>query len=117
MNKKNILIITGIGILFTLLIITSIALVNTQKELRLLDNFVGYTIHQLSIKNYEKGYDVFDLKELVVGNEKGYCEAVEGLWNEETRECLNIHEKYCRLITGSIKIEDESGKMGNCILK
>ena len=86
------------GILLTLLIATSFTLSNAQKELRLIHNFMGYTLHQLSIKNYEKGHDAFDLKELVVGNEKGYCEAVEGFWNEETRECLNVHEKYCRLL-------------------
>lgn len=117
MNKKNILIITGFVILIVLLLGTYLALFNLQKDFRIMDNFMGYTIHVLSIKNYEKGHDAFDLKELVVGKEKGYCESVEGFWNESTRECLNIHERHCRLITGSMEINNETGKMGNCILK
>ena len=117
MNKKNILIIIGLGVLLTLLVITSFILSNTQKDLRIFNEFYGYTFHQLSIKNYQKGYDTFDIKELVVGNEKRYCEIVEGFWDKKTRECSNIDERYCKLITGSMAVDNEAGKMGNCILE
>lgn len=117
MNKKNILIILGFVILGTLFATTLFALYELQNDFIIMNNFIGYTIHLLSIKNYENGQDAFDLTELVVGKEKGYCEAVQGFWNEETRECLHIHEKHCRLITGSMTLDEQTGKLGNCILK
>lgn len=117
MNKKNISIIIGYVILSILLIITTNTLFQLQTDFRIMNNFIGYTIHVLSINNYEKGYDAFDLKELVVGKEKGFCESVDGFWNEQTRECLKINEKYCRLITGGMEINNETNEMGNCIIK
>ena len=117
MNKKNILIITSFAILIGLLIITNITLYQTQNDFKLFSNYIGYTLHVLSIKNYQDSEEQFDISELVVGNEKGFCESVEGFWVEETRECLNISERYCRMITGSMTIDQETNTMGNCILK
>lgn len=114
--KKNLLIITGFVILSALLIMTSFALFNAQKDLIIFTDFTSYTLHVLSVKNYEKGHGEFDLKELVVGNERGYCRAVGGFWDEESRECLNVDERYCRLITGSM-IVDEDDKTNKCILE
>ena len=102
-----------------LLLIISFALFNAQKELRLFSNYVGYTFHILSVKNFQnnQGAGQFDVAELVVGNEDGYCKSVDGFWVESTRECLNISERYCRMITGSMIIDEQTGKLGNCILK
>ena len=117
MNKKNILIITGFVVLSVLLIITSISLHQTQNDFRIFTNYIGYVFHVLSIKNFQDSKDHFDISELVVGKEKGFCESVDGVWVEDTRECLNISEIYCRMITGNMTVEQETNKFGNCILK
>lgn len=88
-----------------------------QKDFRLYSNYMTYTFHVLSIKNFQDNQEQFDVAELVVGNEKGYCESIEGFWNEDTRECLNVSEIHCRMITGSMINDKETGKLGNCILK
>ncbi len=119
MNRKNILIIMGFLALISLLAITSISLQNLQNDFRLFNSYVGYIFHILSVKNFQdnQGQGQFDVAELVVGNEEGFCESVEGFWAEDTRECLNITERYCRMITGSMTIDEETGKLGNCVLK
>ena len=99
------------------LIITSITLYQTQNDFRIISNHIGYVFHVLSIKNYQDSKDQLDISELVVGYEKGFCESVDGVWVEGTRECLNISEIYCRMITGSMTVEQETNKLGNCILK
>lgn len=107
----------GFVILSVLLIITAITLHHTQNDFRIFTNYIGYVFHVLSIKNFQDSKDHFDISELVVGKEKGFCESVDGVWVEGTRECLNISEKYCRVITGSMTVEQETNKFGNCILK
>jgi len=109
--------IAGLVALTGMLVQVSFAYEELKKDFVILDNFVGLTLFNLSVKHYQNTGAPLHLDELVAGNEDGYCSAVEGTWNGQTRECLNISAKHCILITGSMVPDGGPGKAGRCIIK
>lgn len=111
------LAIAGLVALAGMLVQVSVAHEELKKDFRILDNFVGLTLFNLSVKHHQNTGVPLYLDELVAGNEESYCNTVDGTWNGQTRECLDISEKHCILITGSVVLDGESGKAGRCIIK
>jgi len=117
LNKKNVLAIAGLVALAGMPVRASVAHEELKRDFRILDNFVGLTLFNLSVKHYQNTGVPLYLDELVAGNEDIYRNAVGGTWNGQTRECLNVSAKHCTLITGSMVPDGGSGKAGRCIIK
>ena len=116
LNKNYILLLTILIILSVLLVFHSIALNSSQLEAKHTNQILGITLHLFSIKMYELTGNGIDYAEMVQGNEDRYCEAIEGIWNEDSRECLNISAKNCRLITGTM-VESLNNNELSCYLR